>query len=347
MGEAIPHPPSAFRVDEDRWEVEALDGGSSVRSLAESALLAAITVLLMFLGAFLPIAGFFVVLMWPIPVMLVILRHGVRYGLMTVAVTIVLSTIFLGIIQAVLAGITIVGLIGVAFGIGLRRSWTGSTLVGVGTAVIAVSFLITLALAGPLMGIDLVEQIQNTAARSVEMAAETYSSMGVADAELILEEMRTAIAIMETVFPAMLMMSAFVYSVWTFGVTRLLLPKLGYAVPPLPPFARWRAPIWLALALLASYGIILFMGGPEPVSYIVVLAENVLFAANGAYLVFGAALLYFLLHRLLGSPWVAGFACALIAINPIGVSILPLAAILDSGLDIRRFVDRKRNENRT
>ncbi len=316
--------------------------GGSVRSLAESALLAAITVLLMFLGAFLPLAGFFVVITWPVPVMLVILRHGVRYGLMTVAVTVVLSTMFLGIIQAVLAGITIVGLIGVAYGVGLLRRWPASTLVGVGTGVIALSFLMTLGLAGPLMGIDLVEQIQATAVRSAEMMAEVYAGAGVATPEDLVAELEAAVGIMETVFPAMLMMSAFLYSMWTFGVTRLILPRLNYPVPALPSFARWRAPIWLALVLLGSYGTIIVLGGDaDTVNYPVMLAENALFAANGAYLVFGAALLFFVLQRFIRSPLAAGGITALITINPIGVSILPLVAILDSGLDVRGFFDKR------
>ncbi|MFO7942263.1 MAG: DUF2232 domain-containing protein [Bacillota bacterium] len=312
----------------------------STRALAESALLAAITVLLMFLGAFLPLAGFLVVLVWPVPVMLVILRHGLRYGIMTVAVTVVLSTIFLGVIQALLAGITIVGLIGVAFGLGLHRGWSASTLVGVGTAVIALSFLITLAVAGPLMGVDLVAQIRESATLSAEMMADTYSSLGVDEGRDIAAEMEMAVDVMETVFPAMLMMSAFLYSIWTFGVTRLILPRMGYPVPHLPSFARWRAPIWLAIALMVSYGVIMLYGGEDSI-YPVVLAENVLFAVNGAYLVFGAALLFFLLKRVIQSSLVAGIVTGLITINPLGVSILPLAAILDSGLDIRRFFDRK------
>ncbi|MFW5896671.1 MAG: DUF2232 domain-containing protein, partial [Bacillota bacterium] len=215
-----------------------MEQGGSTRALAESALLAAITVLLMFLGAVLPLAGFIVVLVWPIPVMLVILRHGLRYGIMTVAVTVVLSTIFLGVIQAVLAGITIVGLIGVAFGLGIHRRWSASRLVGVGTAVIALSFLITLAVAGPLMGVDLIAQIREATLLSAEMMADTYASLGVDEGRDITAEMEMAVEVMETVFPAMLMMSAFVYSIWTFGVTRLILPRMGYPVPSLPSFAR-------------------------------------------------------------------------------------------------------------
>jgi len=320
--------------------------GSPARSLAESALLAAITVLLMFLGAFLPVAGFFVVVMWPLPVMLVILRHGLRYGLMTVAVTVVLSTVFLGIIQAVLAGLTIVGLIGLVYGVGLLRRWSGPTLVGTGTGVIAVSFLITLSLAGPLMGIDLITQIQSTAVQSAEILAESYAGAGVASPEELAAELESAVAMMDTVFPAMIMMSAFLYSLWTFAATRLILPRLGYTVPHLPAFDRWRAPIWLAVVLLGSYGM-LFISAEGVRTYPVILAQNALFVANGAYLVFGAALLYFVVKRLIQSPLASGLITAVVTINPIGVSFLPLVAILDSGLDIRRFFDRRNSREHT
>ncbi len=312
--------------------------GSSVRPLAESALLAAITVLLMFLGTFLPVAGFVIALLWPIPVMVVILRHGVRYGTMTVLVTVALAAMFLGVLQALFAGVVVVGMIGVVFGVGLRLRWRAFALMGAATGVIAVSFFLTLMVFGPLIGIDLMDQMQTLMAQSMDTVVTMYTAAGI-DPEVLSEtqmQLGRTVELMQVVFPAVLMISAAFYALWTYGVTRLTLPRLGYHVPALPPFANWRAPYWVAILFLGAY-FSLAMLGMEAQTYLSLLAENILFLTNAAYMIFGAALLYFLLRRVIASRWFAGILCALLAVNPLGVIVLPLAAILDSGLNFRQY----------
>jgi uncharacterized protein YybS (DUF2232 family) len=309
---------------------------SGVRPLAESALLAAITVLLMFIGAYLPLAGLFVVLAWPVPVMIVIMRHGTRYGVLAVAVTVFLATMFLGALQALFAGVTLVGFIGLAFGVGLERNWNAATLVGAGTVAVTMAFLVAILVSGPLMGVNLFEQIQFMLTESVERAADMYIRLGLDQqaVEETREQMEMALVYLQMVFPAVLMFSALTYALWTYFMTRLILPRLGYEVPNLTPFADWRAPIWLAFILLGAFAADLLAPGGE--SLLSVLAGNVLFASDMIYRVFGVSLLYFFLRHFLRSRWLAGGAVAFLSLNAVVYVLLPLVGILDSGLDIRR-----------
>ncbi len=319
------------------WGGEQQDGSSAVRALTESALLAAITVLLMFAGNFLPLAGMFLVLMWPVPVMLVILRHGIRYGLMTVAVTVVLGATFLGLLHAVFTGVTVVGFIGVIFGVGLRAGWDAPTLVGAASVVVAISFLMIIALSAPLLGVNIIETVRTSLQEGFEMAVDTYISHGLIDpedAEQTEQQMQQAVELVDLLFPALFLMSAAVYALWTFLITRWFLPRLGYEVPVLPPFATWKAPVWLALVFLASF-MLEMLWGQQAGPYWLDLARNVFFIVNMVYLVCGAALLYFFLQRYLRLRWVAAAACFFVAMQSFGALLLPLAAILDSGLDFR------------
>ncbi len=309
------------------------------RPLAESALLAAVTVLLMFAGAFMPLAGILIVLVMPIPVMVVVLRHGVRYATMTVVVTVFLSAMFLGLLQAVFAGVLMVGFIGLTFGIGLQRGWEASTLVGSGTVVIAALFVIIILAARPLMGVNLLERMEFMMTESIEHAGDMYTRLGLdpeTTAEAV-EQLNLAWEYMQMVFPAALMISALMYSIWTFLVVKLVLPRLGYSVPSLRPFARWRAPAWLAFLLIAAYAshLVLAMG------WVVDVMRNVLFAAHMAYLVFGVSLLYYFIRRVISSRVISGLLCFVLTLNAVMALVLPLAAILDSGLDFRgRFEAR-------
>jgi len=312
------------------------DGGGGARPLVESALLAAITVLLMFLGAYLPIAGILVILIWPIPVMVVILRHGLRYGLMTVGVIAMLTAMFMGILQALFAGVAIVGFIGVAFGLGLQRHWSAGTMIGAGTGVVAAAFLVAILITGPLMGVNLVDQIQFAMVESIERAADIYIGMGM-DPDAVEEtrqQMRDSLEFLQMVFPAVFMMAALMYASWTYLMTRWIVPRLGYEVPPMPSFATWKAPKWMAPLLLGAFLAEVLLAA-QPDSFMRELSGNVLFATNMGYLLFGVALLYYFVRRVVSSRWLSGLLCAVLTFNSLMLLLLPLAAILDSGLDFR------------
>ncbi len=314
-----------------------------MRAITESALLAALTVLLMFAGNFLPVIGFFLVLIWPIPIMLVVIRHGLKYGIMAIAVTIALGATFLGILQAVLTGVTVVGFIGVALGVGLRLDWDAPTLIGAASCAVALSFLIIVLLAGPLMGINIVEQIQTNVGEGFEQALEIYVQRGLLgpeDAEQMQEQMQLTVELVNMMFPAIFLLSSAVYAVWTFLVTRLVLPRLGYPVPALPEFSRWQAPVWLAFIYVASLLSEMFFAR-QPGVYLLDLVGNVFFLTNLVYLVCGTALLYFFLKHYLRFRWLAGLACFLVATHHFGALLLPLAAILDSGMDFRERFESK------
>ncbi len=314
---------------------------TGVRPLAESALLAAITVLLMFIGAFLPLAGLFVVLAWPVPVMVVIMRHGVRYGVMAVVVTVLLATMFLGLLQAVFAGVTLVGFIGIAFGIGLDRNWNAPTLIGAGTVAVTLAFLVAILISGPLMGVDLLEQMQFMMDESIERAADMYLGLGLdpEQVEETVEQMQVTMVYLKMVFPAVFMFSALMYALWTYLMTRLILPRLGYVVPDLAPFAVWRAPIWLAFVLLAAF--VGDIAAPVGESLVRMFARNVLFATDMIYRVFGISLLYYFARRYLRSRWLAGGLCAFLSLNGVIFLLLPLVGIMDSGFNFRgRFQSR-------
>ena len=56
------------------------------RSLTESGILAAVLVVLAIVAVYVPILGIVAVLLWPLPVTVLIVRHGFRWGVMALAV---------------------------------------------------------------------------------------------------------------------------------------------------------------------------------------------------------------------------------------------------------------------
>ena len=88
---------------------------ANTKSLVEGALLAAINIILSIMALYMPILGTFATLVWPVPIVILGIRHGLR--------TSILSTVVAGIFVAILSGpfqaVNIVisfGLIGIAMG---------------------------------------------------------------------------------------------------------------------------------------------------------------------------------------------------------------------------------------
>ncbi|HHV19081.1 MAG TPA: DUF2232 domain-containing protein, partial [Thermoanaerobacterales bacterium] len=69
---------------------------NNTKSLVEGALLAAINIILSIMAIYMPILGTFATLIWPVPIVILGIRHGIK--------TSILSTVVAGIFVAILSG---------------------------------------------------------------------------------------------------------------------------------------------------------------------------------------------------------------------------------------------------
>lgn len=69
---------------------------TNTKALVEGALLAAINIVLSIMALYMPILGSFATLVWPVPIVILGIRHGLR--------TSILATAVAGIIVAILSG---------------------------------------------------------------------------------------------------------------------------------------------------------------------------------------------------------------------------------------------------
>ncbi len=62
-----------------------------VSSLTESGILAGITVVMAIVAMYVPLLGILAVLLWPLPMILLLVRHGIKWALMSVVTAIVVT----------------------------------------------------------------------------------------------------------------------------------------------------------------------------------------------------------------------------------------------------------------
>ncbi|MCR4398926.1 MAG: YybS family protein [Firmicutes bacterium] len=317
----------------------------SPKPLVEGALLAAVAVVLALIGFYVPLVGVVVVFLWPVPVALVHLRHGLRVSVLTVVVAGLVLTTFVGPLEAVGMVVTF-GFAGLALGVCFDRKVSPSFTVLVGAvaalASSAVGMLISfifLKVSPVQMMTEMVEAFQqanNAVGNSSFM--QWMQGLGLVRGEQ-LEETRkiwdTTMQAMRMLFPAVFGCSALLISVLNFETARAVLTRLGYRVEPLPPFETWRLPTSAALGIIVGILSNAFQSDPRW-HWVYIAGMNVQTVTSMLFLVHGAALAYwFMANRWRFSKPMRICVLVLAFFQPFLGQVLVLFGILDSVFDWR------------
>jgi len=311
-----------------------LSRAAGTRSLAEGALLAAIAVVLVVAGAYLPLVGPLVAFLWPVPIIVIQMRHGLRLALLTLAAAAILLVSFVGPLYA-LTVILATGTIGIAYGTGFSRRLPAPLILGIGSAAVLVSVGLGIGIALLTMGLNpLTEQLE-LMREAAGSAAQLYEKLGI-PAGQAREQWEAALDFIPYVLPAVLTAGAAVNAFINYVVAGAVLSRLGYHVPRVPPFARWRLPAIAAggyvLAFALSYAAQRY--GLDPLGTI---ATNLYVAFTLAYFVNGLAVGYHYLGRLTELRWLKVAILAIVSVNPTLFQVAVLLGLVDAAFNVRRI----------
>lgn len=305
---------------------------SPARPLVESALLAALGALLILIVFYVPLLGVFATLVSPLPTAFAAIRHGVRWGVLSSIVTLIVLLPLLNPIYAVTLWV-LFGTMGIALGYSVRRSLSAERTIGlmagaslVGTAVdVLGAYLVT--------GVTLRQLFEQT----IGIFNEAYElNKRLIGDNPALEEMVKALTpeALLKVLPAGFILSGLFVAWVNYELAGRILPRFGYAVSALRPFSRWIMPeaaghVWIlgfiALQLQPFYA------GRFPA--LLVLVENVFLLALWVLLLDAASALCFFLRRSGLSGGMAGF------FTFIAVSIAFSSPLLGLGAQIFGMID--------
>lgn len=214
-----------------------------VTSMTESGLLAAITVVMALIGVYVPFLGTVAVLMWPLPILVLIVRHGLKWGVMAVAVSGILTAALVEpMVSLRLALAFAPG--GVALGWGFRKDWSPVRTLTSGIVCSMAAKLTALSLLFALTGVEPFSAQFDIMEQSFDSSAEIYRSMGMNEAQI--EESRTIftenLSMVRLLLPLIVILMGVMDTVINYIVGGLVLRRLGHEVRTLPPFAEWRLP---------------------------------------------------------------------------------------------------------
>jgi uncharacterized protein YybS (DUF2232 family) len=222
------------------------------RGLTEGAVLAALTAVAAAAGLVIPFAG---ILLAPLPVMLLVIRWGLRTATLAAVVAALILLQVFGPLVA-LSVTVIFAPVGLALGWGVRRGLGAQLTVLVAAAAFLLSTFATLALTIFVLHQDVLGQLIRSQVQAMESAQVWAQRLGTPQAQI--DEMRRAAAVMpqflRTTFPVLVALGALVWAYLCYLLARSVLRRVGHDIPPVAPILTWRIPAALASGLLWASG---------------------------------------------------------------------------------------------
>ncbi len=224
------------------------------RGLTEGAILAALTVIVGAAGLVIPPAG---ILLAPLPIMLVVIRWGVRTAVLASVVAGLILFQFFGPLNA-LSIVAAFAPLGLGLGWGVRRTLGAQFTVLVGAAAFLASIVAMFSVATFLLHQDLVGQFVRSQVQAMQTALAIQQRLGASHQQT--EELRQFITVLpqmvRTLIPVALPLGALLWAYLSYTTARTVLRRVGHELPGMPPILSWRlSPVLASVLLWLSAGL--------------------------------------------------------------------------------------------
>jgi uncharacterized protein YybS (DUF2232 family) len=228
-----------------------------VTALAEGALLASLTAVLVLVGYFIPPLQILTNIVWTVPIVLLVVRRSLRLGIMATCIAGLVILIFIGPVSAVLLFIQFAPL-GIVYGYLFEHKAGPGKAVAIGTAVSLGSLLLNLYLAFFITGLPLGGMFQEFESM-IDYAIDFYQRTGMLDSmldqgmtlEQIRQTMLNMLATIKMLLPGIFISASLLAAFVNYLVAERILQRLQLLEGRLPPFRYWQLPwysIWAVIA---------------------------------------------------------------------------------------------------
>lgn len=224
-----------------------------VRPMVEGGILSAVAILFALISVYIPFIGAFINLIWPVPIILLGVRHGYKWSMMATAVAGILIAILVHPLHAVAVAIGF-GMTGIALGHCFRKHLSPVYTVLFGSIASLAAKIIVLSISAAVLGINPLADHTAAMAKAVDQAINVYRGFGMKEADLnqLAENMKGMLELMKLILPAGFALASVVDTYLNFLVARAVLRKLGQQYAHFPEFRTWRFSSSLLYAFVSS-----------------------------------------------------------------------------------------------
>ena len=307
-----------------------------ITPLTESGLLAALTVIMGLASVYVPVLGMVAAVLWPMPVIVLVVRHGLRWGVMASLVAGVLMALLIEPTISLRMVITFAPM-SLALGYGFYKNWSAVRILLVSFVVSIASVLVGLGLVLLITGINPMDMQMDMMKESMDASISLYKSAGLTDEQLqeSVAQMNQAVETIKLLFPLIIIVSGVVVSFMNYWIAARVLKRLGHIVPMLPPFSEWRLP--KVVIYLYGFALIgMYWGSSREIAALYQISLNLNMLATFMGLLQGLAVIFFFINRRTTSTVLKVLVVCIILMNGFFTQVLSFVGIFDMLFDYRR-----------
>jgi len=314
-------------------------------ALAEGAMLAALTVVLVLIGYFIPPLQIFTNIVWTVPIVVLIVRRDLRLGVMATCIAGLVIAIFTGPVSAVLL-FTQFAALGLVYGYLFKIKARPGKMVAIGAGVSLFSLFLNLFLTFKLTGLPmggLLQEFEGTVNYTMEFYRRTGMLDSLTNQGMTLEQIQQAFTEMLNIFklllPGIIITASLLVAFINYVVAEKILQRLRLLEGGLPPFRYWQLPwyfVWGVIAGLAFWQ----LGDYYHLDTISRAGVNLLYIYVPLLAGNGLAAITFLFYKLKLSPFLkAAIAIASLINVPLAFIFIVMMGLFDPFLSYRRRLD--------
>lgn len=311
------------------------------KSIVEGAFLAAITAILFIISLYIPLLGTLVSFLCPLPIIILYLRHSLKFTIISVFVSGILVSIIAGPLQGLMVLLGF-GILGVTLGYAIKKELSLIEIIIIGSIASFFSKILILLIGFWFLDINPllfdVEQIDRVIIQSLSF----YRNLGLTaeQLDLLKESLTQTLNIIRIAFPAMLILASIFDVFINYGVARLVLKRFGYTLIGFTSFSKWRA----SKSFFWSYflGVIsIFLGVKYNIPLLNKIGINIQIFFSVIFLVCGLSLVSFILERFRVKGFLKWVVYIFVCMQPILSQIATWAGMLDIWVDFRKLITAK------
>lgn len=310
---------------------------TKITPMVEGGVLSAIAIMFAFLSAYVPILGGFVNLIWPVPIILLGVRHGHKWSLLATVVAGILIAVLMGPLHA-LSVVVGFGLIGIALGHSIRVNFSPSKTMIWGSVASMISQAAIIGLGIIITGTNPFNIQTELMTKSLEEAMGIYRSLGVfkeEDLAKMKEMMVGMLDLLKIILPSGLILASIVTAWLNYSVAKAVLKKMGHYIAPFPPFKDWNMPKAVLYAFVVA-GLAIYWGGSRELTWLYNAGMNLQMVCIAFLIVQGLALFYFLADKYNLSRFIRSIILVLVFTNGIVMQIILFAGAVDLAINYRQ-----------
>jgi len=272
-------------------------GKINTRALVEAGKLSALTLILAFLSLVLPVFSFITIPLCAVPTIIIYVRHGFKYGILTAITAGFIIAIFMGPSSAIFMFLIIL-MLGVSQGAAIRKDFSVFGVIFVGLLGVALAMVLMALLTYYISGINVFSEQLKIFKESISMQDKLYLKYGLSKEEIASQKhfLSTIAESLAQVFPAVIVVLSGWISAFCCLISSKVLKRLGLKQPKVISLKKLQVPWFFSWGYLVGLAASFFHRSLGAYSEIVLtMGINLLLVFGMIFLIQGFAIaLYFL-----------------------------------------------------